>query len=203
MQILFPNPFGWTLPSAEKVTALQQQYGFSDTYAEFLRIQNGFRVDNLWDNPQRNRYLTGEWLDSEHCIDLRLLFGIVPTQPHFDLEDYLTMPSLFAGLWFPIGMGYGGDEFAEILHGKYQGYIASFDHGLLAHYQTLEEVAAAMGIQDNEFLDKAALCDRLCAPELGFAWLHAPSFAALLQQYFHIDERGRGFLTNEPSATVE
>ena len=57
MQILFPNPFGWTLPSAEKVTALQQQYGFSDTYAEFLRIQNGFRVDNLWDNPQRNRYL--------------------------------------------------------------------------------------------------------------------------------------------------
>lgn len=198
MNILFPNPFGWVLPSRTQVSALQEQYGFSEAYADFLLTQNGFSADKLWDSPKRDHYLSGEWLDSEHCTDLRFLFGIVPDQDHVDLASYLTLPSLFTELWFPIGIGYGGDEFAEILHGKYRGYIASFDHGIAAYCDTLAQFANEIAIPQHVIMDKAALCDLLCEPSRGFAWLHAPSLPALLQQSYHVDKMGRGFLTNEP-----
>ena len=41
-RIQFPNPYGYPLPSAERVRELQHSYGFSDEFAEYLLTQNGF-----------------------------------------------------------------------------------------------------------------------------------------------------------------
>ncbi len=191
MQILFPNAFGQTLPQEDEVLDLQERHGFSDEYAEFLFRQNGFSFDALADSSEAEDCLADGEDDSEGASDLRLLFGLGSDTPFDDLNTQVE-EFMFRGLFFPIGVGYGGNPYVEVLTGKYQGFIASLDHELFAGNVSFEEFLDEFDIDAG--LEREDMVDALCAPDLGLAWFHARNVQQFLSECIFCDEALTGFV---------
>ena len=192
MQVLFPNIFGHGLPEEEEVLDLQEQYGFSQDYAEFLFRQNGFSFDRLADSPEADECLVPGEDDSEGNADLRHLNGLNSDSPFDDLQAVLE-DSMFRELLFPLGVGYGGNLFVEVLAGQYQGFIASLDHEMYASCASLEEFFDEFDL-DALCLDRDEMTDALCDPKLGLAWFHARSFRQFISECVFCDEALNGFV---------
>ena len=191
MQVLFPNIFGHGLPEEEEVLDLQEQYGFSQDYAEFLFRQNGFSFDRLADSPEADECLVPGEDDGEGNADLRHLNGLNSDSPFDDLQAVLD-DCMFRELLFPIGVGYGGNLYVEVLGGQYQGFIASLDHDMYASSASLEEFFDEFEL-DAQGLSRDEMIDALCDPELGLAWFHARSFRQFISECVFCDEALNGF----------
>ncbi len=116
LRVTFPNPFGDAPPPAAEIAALQKTYGFSDSYASLLGTQNGFQMSKLEAAEDRDMFMAPS-AGALSSIDFAQLFSVseLPAAQH-------RVRSL--GKWFfPVGKGYGGDQYAEVLHGSYRGAI--------------------------------------------------------------------------------
>lgn len=132
-RVLFPNPFG-EIPADAAVTELEERFAFSTAYAAFLRTQNGFRFFALEEGADRQRYLT-MGADSETTLDIAQLFTVaeLPAAQH-------RIRAL--GKWFfSIGKGYGGDQYAEVLHGNHRGSIVHLNHEVFLGTSSFEQIA--------------------------------------------------------------
>lgn len=203
MKILFPNPLGFKLPTQARVLAYQQQQGFSDQYAEFLLTQNGFSFKPYdEDNDIRTAYAGySEASDnnSEGSSDLSVLYGFDSGDEYYDLADSQQGLEIFKGVFFLIGVGYGGNDYVEVLAGKYKGYIGSLDHDMYAGSDDLDEFIDNMELEgyQNAPLDQQA--DMVTDPDLGLMWFHARSMKEFAAECIHCDEQGTGFARDADS----
>ena len=122
MKVNFPNRLGHASTSPEQVDLLSSQFGFSAAYSDFLKNQNGFNFSDLESISETAEILTGDPESSEGKSDLRVLYSIGTEDPYYDLEIKISDPfATFGGAFFPIGEGYGGNLFVEVLHGEKKG----------------------------------------------------------------------------------
>ena len=102
-------------------------------------------------------------------------------------------------MFFPIGVGYGGYDYVEVLAGKYKGYIGSLDHDMYAGSEDLDEFIDNMeleGYQDAALDEQANI---LADPDLGLMWFHATSMKEFVDECIHCDENGTGFARDADS----
>ena len=203
MKINFPNPLGFKLPIKASVWAYQKLYGFSNQYAEFLLTQNGFSFKSYDEDSDVRAAYAGfsEASDnnSEGYSDLSVLYGLDSGDEYYDLEDNQPDFEIFKGVFFLIGIGYGGNAYVEVLAGKYKGYIGSLDHDMYAGSDNLDEFIDNMELEGYQ---KAALdeqADMLADPDLGLMWFHARSLKEFVAECIHCDEQGTGFARDADS----
>jgi hypothetical protein len=201
MQIIFPNPYGYKLPKEYRVRVLQKQYQFSDAYADFLLTQNGFLFDSLVECPDRAKFIVPSAHDPEHYSDLRVLYGFDSGDEYYDLEDCIESLSIFQTAFFPIGSGYGGNDYVEVLHGKFKGYIGSLDHEMYAGNSGIDDFLEDMGLEGFPDMTRDEQTDALADPELGLLWLHASSMTEFVQDCIYCDDGFRGFARDAKSVT--
>lgn len=186
-----PNPFGATPVADEAVVALQRKYGFSSDYASFLRTPNGFSPHALEDSGQRERYVVAD-ARGEEGPDLALLFSADV------LAKEAPRVGALGGYFFPIGKGYGGDHYAEVLCGKHRVSIVSLNHEAYLGVSSLENfVEQYDGFADFDVdfdeLDDDQRADFLVETEgLDLVWKIAPSLSALLHHGVCITDDGTG-----------
>ena len=199
MQVIFPNPYGFKLPEMARIQAMQKQYAFSNEYANFLQIQNGFSFDSLENCSDDERHLSVGEEVSDGNSDLRVLYGLDSDDPYYELTDACEEFSLFQGLFFPIGVGYGGNDYVEILAGRFKGYIASLDHDMYACCDSIEDYIKDMeldGFQDLSLDEKANV---LADDELGLVWFHAGSMKEFTDSCIYCDDGYSGFVRDAES----
>ena len=205
MKILIPNPFGFPRPSREAIAGLRRDYGGSEAYAAFLAVQNGLEVDRLAMSGARDAYLSEIEGDSdEGRPDLRVLYGLDSGRPYHELRKALS-DWLFTPYFLPIGEGYGGNVYVEILKGEHHGSIASLNH---EYYLggNLDDFLAAAKLDGFAAADDDARADMLSSERVGLAWRHAPSLTVFLDSCLRFAD-GRGYvvdaLAGERSATLK
>jgi hypothetical protein len=203
MKIIFPNPAGFKLPTKASVLAYQKQQGFSDQYADFLITQNGFSFKPYDANSdvlaEYAKYSSKSDNNSEGHSDLSALYGFESGDEYYDLVDNQQGLDIFKGVFFLIGVGYGGNDYVEVLAGKYKGYIGSLDHDMYAGAEDLDEFIDNMeldGYQDAPLDEQANM---LADPDLGLLWLHAKSMKEFVADCIHCDENGTGFARDADS----
>ncbi len=201
MRVVFPNPYGYKLPQRPEVDALQHKYGFSDQYAQFLLSQNGLSFDAIdAQSSAHGKYLVDDERTSDHRPDLRYLYGLNSGKDYADLAQQNEQYAIFSGHLMVIGSGYGGDEYVEVLKGRFRGCIGSLDHDMYASCDSVEQFAEEMGIAGFTDLSADEQADRLLAPELGLIWFHAGSFAEFAADGVHCDDSRSGYVINTAGA---
>lgn len=188
MKIIFPNPFGLR-PTAttskeevQRVLELQIEYRFSSQYRDFLLTQNGFISDAFCHSNAKANYLV------EHDVanpsqDFQQLLAYDAHEEYFDVE-HVNGFNLFSEFFFVIGNDKGGNQFVEVLNGKFKGWIGSLDHGMYAISRSVGEF-----IEDNNdfFADKSHLLtdyQKITSRELGLIAFHATSMDDFLENCF-------------------
>ena len=202
MQIIFPNPDGFKLPTNASVLAYQKQQGFSDQYADFLITQNGFSFKPYDENIdvclEYTKYSAESDNNAEGNSDLSVLYGFESGDEYYDLEDNQQDFEIFKGVFFLIGIGYGGNAYVEVLAGKYKGYIGSLDHDMYAGYY-LNEFIDNMELEGYQDAPLDEQTNMLADPDLGLMWFHATSMKEFAAQCVHYDETGWGFARDADS----
>lgn len=203
MKITFPNPAGCKLPSKTRVLAYQNEQGFSDQYADFLLTQNGFSF-KPYDKDTDVRldyaaYSEASDNDSEGHSDLSVLYGFDSGDEYYDLEDNQQGLDLFKSVFFPIGVGYGGNDYVEVLAGKYKGYIGSLDHDMYAGSDDLDDFIDNMELEGYQDAPLDEQANMLTDPDLGLMWFHATSMKEFAAECIHCDENGNGFARDADS----
>jgi hypothetical protein len=199
MKIIFPNPAGYKLPTKAKVLAYQKQQGFSDQYAEFLITKNGFSFDDFEKNTDNSRYLAESDSNSEGCSDLRVIYGFESGDEYYDLAENQLGIDIFKDKFFAIGVGYGGNDFVEVLAGKYKGYIGSLDHEMYAGSDTWDEFTDNFEMEGYEDAELDHQANMLVDPDLGLIWLHATCMNEFVAECIHLSESGDGFARDADS----
>lgn len=179
MHVLFPNRFGFTPADETTVAELSRRFEFSPSYGEFLATQNGWKAA---EHATSAESLAPSSITSKGCPDLKCLFavGTESSDINWALELQLDHPLL--AVFFPIGVDYGGNIYAEVLAGQRKGAVGSLD-------QAME--SAVLEVLDLSQLNESA--DDLTDPELGLFWQHADGFEEFLS-HIHLDDRGVGFV---------
>jgi hypothetical protein len=203
MQILFPNPAGYKLPTKARVLAYQKEQGFSDQYADFLITQNGFSFKPYDENSdvlaEYAKYSAQSDNNSEGHSDLSVLYGFESGDEYYDLADNQKGLDIFKGVFFPIGVGYGGNDYVEVLAGKYKGYIGSLDHDMYAGSEDLDEFIDNMELEGYQDAPPDEQANMLADPDLGLMWFHATSMKEFAAKCVHYDENGTGFARDADS----
>jgi hypothetical protein len=203
MKILFPNPLGYKLPTQARVLAYQQQLGFSDDYADFLLTQNGFSFKPYDEDTdvciEYAKYSAQSDNNSEGHSDLSVLYGFDSGDEYYDLSDNQPGLDIFKGLFFPIGVGYGGNDYVEVLAGKYKGYVGSLDHDMYAGAEDLDEFIDNMELEGYQDAPSDEQANMLADPDLGLMWFHATSMKEFVADCVHYDETGNGFARDADS----
>ncbi len=203
MKIIFPNPAGYKLPTQARVLAYQKLHGFSNQYADFLLTQNGFSFKSYDENSDVRKAYAGfseaSDDDSEGNSDLSVLYGLDSGDGYYDLEDNQQGLDIFKGVFFPIGVGYGGNDYVEVLAGKYKGYIGSLDHDMYAGSDDLDEFIDNMELEGYQDATRDQQADMLADPDLGLMWFHAKSMKEFVAECIHCDEQGSGFARDAES----
>lgn len=203
MKINFPNPDGYKLPTKARVLAYQKEHGFSNDYADFLLTQNGFSFKS-YDEDTDVRTAYAEYSsesdnNSETHSDLSVLYGFDSGDEYYDLADNQQGLDIFKGVFFPIGVGYGGNDYVEVLAGKYKGYIGSLDHDMYAGSNDLDEFIDNMELEGYQDAPLDQQADMLADPELGLMWFHATSMKEFAADCVHYDVNGNGFARDADS----
>ena len=134
LRVTFPNPFGERPPTAAAIAALQKKHGFSDAYASLLRSQNGFRMHKLEAAKDRDAFMTPS-PGASSSGDLAQLFTMA------ELPDAQRRVRALGKWFFAIGKGYGGDPYAEVLHGTYRGSVVHLNPENFLGASSFAEVA--------------------------------------------------------------
>jgi hypothetical protein len=150
LRVTFPNPFGEPLPTEADVQSLQKTHGFSEAYASRLRTQNGFRMSRLEAATDRDAFLTPN-PGASSTLDLAQLF------PLAELPDAQHRVRGLNAWFFSIGKGYGGDAYAEVLHGTYRGSIVHLNKEVFLGTSSFEQIAASYDDFEDFDLDFKAL----------------------------------------------
>lgn len=203
MKINFPNPAGYKLPTQARVLAYQMEQGFSAQYAAFLLTQNGFSFKPYDENTDvRSAYACFSVPsddDSEGSSDLSVLFGFDSGDKYNDLEINQRDFDIFKGVFFLIGIGYGGNAYVEVSAGKYKGYIGSLDHDMYAGSEDLDEFIDDMELEGYQDAPRDEQANMLADPDLGLMWFHAKSMKEFVTECIHCDENGNGFARDADS----
>ena len=196
MHITFPNPYGARPASQAQIASLQQRIGFSDAYADFLRMQNGFSMLRMETAANRDRFLTAsDQILSEQHANFRDLHSFVPDQ---DIDDVARLhgQQVFARWFLEIGFDPAGNPFVEVLHGQHRGKIGSLDHDLFAGADSESAFLSDIELPHIATWSWADQADALCAADLGLVWMHARSMQSFVQQ-LHCDAQFWGFVVDE------
>lgn len=196
--VQFPNAFGLTLPQRADAVAAQQRYGFSDALRDFLLTQNGFDFE-AEANPTPAQ--APDWpprpdADPDGCAELRYLYGLNAAAEYLDLDSNAQGHALFAGVFMPMGVDYGGNLIVEVLAGSRKGWIGSLDHEMFASSDDLDDLAEQLELDcagDSSPDEKA---EALCDDDLGLVWWHASSLTQFLAQCVYLDDSGSGFVVD-------
>ncbi len=192
MRIRFPNPYGYARISEARAKELQACYGFSDAYRKFLVTQNGLLLDAL--ECANGDYLARDDAHAQGCSDLRVLYGLDSDDEEYELEDHLDDAEIFGGCFFPIGEGYGGNTYVEVLRGSRRGWIASLDRGMYVSCEDLQSFVEEMELEGFDEASPDERADLLTDPEFGLAWFHATSMTEFVERCVHCDTHLRGFV---------
>ena len=203
MQVMFPNPFGGgPLPSAQAVQDLQSQHGFSDALAQFYLRQNGFNSQAMDADPEAAQaFLRGGEADPPGAADLARLFALNADKAHMDLGGEVES-NFFSGLCFPIGAGYGGNLYVEILCGRHKGFIADLNHELFFGCDSFEAFLDEMEL-DVQGLSRDQVMDTLCDPDSDLVWFHARDMQQFLNDCVFRDENGNCFVRDAVNPSGE
>jgi hypothetical protein len=187
---------GFGEADASKVKELQNKYGFSEEYATFLETQNGFNsviVDNE-SNVENTDYVTKTNESVEDFYqDVAFLYGIGDNLEHYyDLEHEIEV-NIFSKHFFIIGRDAGGNEFVEILHGKYKGYIGCIDHDMYAGNETLDEFIEDMDLEGFEEGSLKKQCNMLVDEDLGLMVLHAKNMNDFILNKLFVNSNGNTY----------
>lgn len=194
----FPNNLGYRLPEPESVRELQRNAGFSNAYAHYLLTQNGADLDLLDDYNGTHPSLVPS--DTEETGPyLRTLYGLDTGETYYDLRDCYNPGDLLAPYFFPIGEDKGGSPFVEILHGRYQGHIASLDYDMYIGCGNPQELATQMEIENFGLLSLAEQTNALCDPKIGLAWFHASTIDEFLNDCIYYDNHLNCRVLDAPS----
>lgn len=198
MQILFPNPFG-AQPAPEKdIQSLQAHIGFSESYADFLRTQNGFSMLTMEESADISAHIRPSPVQSEErYANLRVLNSFAAQDPYYDLESEQA-EFLLADWFLNIGSDPAGNPFVEVLHGRHKGKIGSLDHDLFAGAENRQEFLDEMELGHIAALSLAEQADALCDDSLGLIWFHARDMSAFTAHCIYCDETFWGFVVDEP-----
>lgn len=145
-RVVFPNPYGSPLPSESRVQALQQEFGFSDAYADFLLTQNGLDTSRWRDGEYETEVdpeVDRDWMTDSHL------------HPHDadQCEEENRSEHRFFGFLSPyfceIGSNGGGDPYVEVLVGEFKGWIVALNHEIGCD-DSIEEFFEAMEVADYD-----------------------------------------------------
>jgi hypothetical protein len=196
MKIIFPNPYGFKLPTKERIENLLQKYQLSEDYSCFLLNQNGLLIDKIDDDENKLNFLKQPEVSEQNNIassDIRCLYGIDADIEGYDFENNFES-FIFSEYLLPIGIDCGGNEFVEIRGGRFKGYIASLDHEMYLSSESIDEFIEEFeltGFEDASFDEKV---DMLCDQEMGVAWVIALSMNDFLEKCIHCDENFSGYV---------
>ena len=174
MKIRFPNPFGFTLPSSNRVKEVQKRYNFSDSYASFLLTQNGFFESLFLEDAGNEKYLEVSEIDG--YAESGYFYSLDHDDKEYDLiKNNQSHP--LSDYFFIIGTDYVGDEHVEILKGKHRGWIGRINHesylGASLSLNT-KEILEQMGLKTIGMSDDE-ICDELSNDRYDFLLLYARS----------------------------
>jgi hypothetical protein len=185
--------FGFGKADVMKIKELQNKYGFSDEYASFLEIQNGFNSSIIVneENPENASYLVKINNNPDDCFyDLRYLYGIGDDLENYYNVDYIIAYNIFSKHFFMIGEDHSGNHFVEVLHGKYKGYIGSIDHNAYSGSRFLEDFLEFMQLENFNENTLQQQCDILVSDDLGILIFHAKSMDDFVLNKLYIDSTG-------------
>lgn len=201
LRVRFPNPFGERSPAASSVADLQKRYGFSDAYAALLSAQNGFRVFKLEEAKGRDAFLVSSTA-TPSSLDFAQLFNVG------ELADAQHRIRAIGAWFFAIGKGYGGDQYAEVLHGAHRGCIVHLNKEVFLGTSSFDQIAESYDDFKDFDVDFAKLsigeqADFLVeAKELDLVARLAPSIDDFLGLCVHCDaERFMGRIVPAPEGT--
>ena len=202
MRVIFPNPFGYPLPQRDQVLRLKEQHHFSDGYTEFLLSQNGFCFASLAGSENPRQFMGAIDADLGNESELKVLYGLVDREDA-GLEQKTEALSMFGWSFIPIGEGYSGNDYVEVLRGKFAGYVASLDHKMYGACSDLDEFLDAVGRQDLSAASPEALTDALTDPGLGLVSMHATSMREFIANCVHCDDQFKGYVLDSKSLGSE
>lgn len=187
IKITFPNPFCYPLPIKVEVTKLQTDYGFSDKYAAYLMMQNGFLGDQFIDSENKETYLLGKET-SYSFQDLRNLYAFNATEEYDDLvknQEY----NIFKDYFFIIGNDYAGNKFVEVKTGKHKGKIGCIDHDLYASNESIESFFEELDFSNYKEMNQEDRYNELFDDDLGLIIFHANNMNDFIENCFLYSEK--------------
>jgi hypothetical protein len=194
--ITFPNPFCFTSDSTIDLSNIQTRWGFSNEYIQFIAAQNGFDA-YLFEEQRQNQlqpFLKTTILNDDEIAnirqDLKLLYGFLPSN-HEEYEHSDSTANneefIFKKHFYTLGTDKGGNDFVEVLHGKYKGYVGLIDHEMYAGCDDLVEFAEQFELEGFFELDINEATNMLCGDYV--MQFLAENFADFIQQFYFAERR--------------
>ncbi len=187
VKITFPNPFGYPIPSKEDVTKLQGEYGFSDKFAAYSTIQNGFLGKLFEEFENMAMYLVGKET-SYSFQDFSNLYAFNATDEYNDLiknQDH----NIFMDYFFFIGNDCGGNQFVEVKTGIHKGKIGCIDHDLFITRNNIEEFFEELELGDYKAMTENERYDAIFDEDLGLIIFHAHDITDFIENCFLYSEK--------------
>jgi hypothetical protein len=187
VKITFPNPFGYPIPSKEDITKLQSEYGFSDKFAAYSMIQNGFIGKLFEEYENKAMYLVGKEI-SYSFQDFSNLYAFNATDEYNDLiknQEY----NIFKDYFFCIGNDCGGNQFVEIKTGIHKGKIGCLDHDLFITCNNIEEFFEELELGDYRTMTESERYEAIFDEDLGLIMFHAHDMTDFIKNCFLYSEK--------------
>jgi hypothetical protein len=178
-------------PVFESIDA-QSVYKYSDSYAKFLKTQNGFNSHAAANGytSKIQEYLTpssdGTTLEDLNQ-DFMALYGYTTNEDYSLVEENKNF--IFKNYLFNIGNDQAGNNFVEVLHGKYVGYIGSIDHDMYLGKYSLVDFVEEFDLEGFFEVDLATATEMLCDDFL--MTFHAVNMDDFINKsMYYVDDRG-------------
>lgn len=153
IKLAFPNPYGFPLPIPKHVDALQNLYNFSNSYADFLKIQNGFSSILYGYGEEAKSYFIETHEILTEGEDFAFLYGFTDDDSGNLVKIINLYPELTDYL-LPFGRDSAGNTFVEVLIGKQKGEIGCLNHETFDG--SINELMAEMEVYYRDEKDKSA-----------------------------------------------
>lgn len=197
MKIISPNPYGFKLPTKERMANLDEKYQFSEQYKLFLLSQNGLLIDKIKNDENKFQFLEKVKISKSNHVastDIACLYGVDADIEGYDFEkSYESF--IFSEYLLPIGSDCGGNEIVEIRGGRFKGYIAILDHELYLSCDSIDEFIDEFDFEDFEDASFDEKVDMLCDQEMGVVFsIVAFGMKDFVEKCIHCDEQFSGYL---------
>jgi len=197
MKVIFPNPFGGEPLPADQVARLADTFRFSDDYAEFLRVQNGFDVRDMESSDGRDTYLAAHSPQEPSGESLAQLYAVGTGDSFNDLEILNAGTcNVFEGIFFLIGSGAGGEDWVEVLAGKNRGRIACLNPEV-GPFDSLDDFLVSWELDDLVGASAAQVADALEDEDLDVVMgFYADRFSDFVAEGIHWSQTHGGVVVD-------